>query len=409
MKVWIITSGEPIPSQEERPHRAGILSAMLADKGNNVVWWTTTFDHQSKEYLYDINAEVKLDNNYSRFFLHSNTSYKKNISLNRIKNHQQVAINFEIESRKKETPDVIFCSFPTIDLSFSATKYAKEFNVPIVIDVRDLWPDIFFNPFPRALYPFIKIGLNNYIKQTKFIFKNCTSITGVSKKYLEFGLQYGNRKKTNQDKVFPLGYDSEGKNNIILKDNEFDTLGIDSRKINIWFVGTFGKTYDLSTVIKAARLIEKETKNINFIFTGDGENMSKWKEESKELGNVVFTGWVGKRELHYISLNSSIGLMAYSKGAPQGLPNKIYEYMASGLPILSSLQSETKELLENEKIGITYEPNNFENLYSKINLLTKDSNLLNEMKTKSKKVFKEKYDSSIVYEGLVKYLNQLSK
>lgn len=407
--IWLITSGEPIPSKEERPHRAGILSQMLADKGCNVIWWTTTFDHQKKDYLYNKNHELSLKANYKRFYLHSKTPYTKNISINRIINHKQVAKSFEIESAKKEIPDVIFCSFPTIDLSYQAVKYGVKFKVPVIVDVRDLWPDIFFNPFPKLLHPIIKLGLSKYTSQTKYIFKNCYAVTGVSEKYLDFGLNYGSRGKTLKDKVFPLGYDSEGKKSIVIDESECNHLNINSEKINIWFVGTFGKTYDLSTVIEVAKKIEKTNPEINFIFTGDGENMALWKKQADSCKNIIFTGWVGKKELHYISLKSTIGLMAYSKGAPQGLPNKVFEYMASGLPILSSLQSETKDLLAEERIGKTYEAGNSQDLYVKLKNMVADSKQLIEMSERSKNVFKTKYDSNIVYENLVNYLKKQIK
>lgn len=409
MNIWLITTGETIPSKEERAYRTGILTDKLIEKGHKVVWWTTTFDHQKKTYLYDSNKEVVVQDGYKMFFLHSNTSYKKNISLSRLINHSQVADSFAIQSRKELKPDVILCSFPTIDLSYEAVKYGRELNVPVIIDIRDLWPDIFINPFPRIIHPIIKLGLFKYIKQTRYIFKNCQSITGVSEKYLNFGLEYGNRRKTDSDKIFPLGYYLDTKCDKDIKSEKFNHLNIDSNKINVWFIGTFGKTYDLSTVIKSARKIDKYNSDICFIFTGDGENMKKWKNESKGLNNIVFTGWIGKKELKYISLHADIGLMAYAKGAPQGLPNKIFEYMAFGLPILSSLQNETKELLEKENVGMSYDPGSSEDLILKVKNLVFNRNILDGMKNNCKKLFNEKYNSNIVYKEITVYLENQSK
>ena len=101
--------------------------------------------------------------------------------------------------------------------------------------------------------------------------------------------------------------------------------------------------------------------------------------------------------------------MAYSKGAPQGLPNKVFEYMASGLPILSSLQSETKVLLEKEEIGETYLPSNSNDLFLKMNKIITNLDLIKKMSDKSKKVFETKYDSNIIYKNLIKFLELHSK
>lgn len=409
MKIWLITSGEPIPLKKERPHRAGILAKILHRNGDKVIWWTTTFDHQKKQYLFNENTEEQSDEGYQRFYLHSKTPYHKNVSLSRIKNHKEVASSFHLEARIKEKPDVIFCSYPTIELAYEAVKYGVDYNIPVIIDVRDLWPNIFISPFHKFLRPFIKIGLLNYARKAKYVFVNSTGITGVSPKYLEFGLNYGNRKRSSKDAVFPLGYDSEGKKEVSLQNLDYSHLNIKEDKFNIWFVGTFGRTYDLSTVITCAKNIELVHPNVNFIFTGDGENMVKWKELAHGCSNIIFTGWVGKNELHYISTIAKVGLMAYSKGAPQGLPNKIYEYMASGLPILSSLEGETKEILKEENIGLSYKANDPIDLANKIDFLLKDTSSLISLGNNSKRVFDEKFDSAVVYKKLVKYLHNIYK
>ena len=407
-RVWLITSGEPMPSNENRLHRTGMLSKLLAEKGYEVVWFTTTFDHQTKVYVENTNVKKNVSKNLSLFFLHSETPYYKNISLKRLKNHKEVAENFYVEANKIDSPDIIFCSFPTIDLAYVATKYGKINNVPVVIDVRDLWPDIFIDIFPKFFHVFFRRLIYWQIKKTKFALTNAFAITAVSDNYLKWAINYEKNNFKKISKVFPLGYDyeevKECKNDLVT-----DRLGIDETKINIWFVGTFGRTYDLETVIKAAKVLEISRPKIQFIFTGDGENMSIWKEKAKGLSNVIFTGWVGKKELIYLSRISKIGLMAYRKGAPQGLPNKIFEYLAYGLPILSSLESETKELLNSHGIGFTYDASNSQDLIDKINAITSDLGKLHEMSENCRHVYRENFDSHVIYQNIINFLEEISE
>lgn len=406
MNIWLITTGEPLPSIKERPHRTGILSKMLSNNGHMVTWWTTTFDHQTKSYLKISDVNKKFPFQINLEFLHSNTSYKKNISVRRLINHRKVSLDFIKKAKSKKKPDIIYCSFPTIDLSYQAVKFGLNNKIPVFIDIRDLWPDIFLNPFPKLLKPFVKILLWKYFNITKYIFKNCNGITAVSEKYLKFGLDYGCKIKSSKESVFPLGFDSEGQNSIDNTGYNFKNLNIKTKHFNVWFVGTFGSTYDLSTVIKVAKMIEKTHPDVKFIFTGDGEKMVLWKKQAKLLKNIIFTGWVGKHELLYISSKSSLGLMAYSKGAPQGLPNKVFEYMSSGLPILSSLQTETKILIDNEKIGLNYMPNNPDDLLLKLLKLVENKELLEQMRKNSIKTYSQKFNSSIIYKNLIKFLEK---
>lgn len=41
-----------------------------------------------------------------------------------------------------------------------------------------------------------------------------------------------------------------------------------------------------------------------------------------------------------------MGLAAYARGAPQGVPNKVIEYMAAGLAVVTSLSGETREIID---------------------------------------------------------------
>jgi len=409
MNIWLIMSGEPLEQFGERPHRIGMLSKMLVGQGHNVTWFTTSYDHQYKKYFYDKTTKVKNGFGLDMVFLHSDSMYKKNISLSRIKNHKEVSLVFTKVAEKEEIPDIILCAFPTIDLAYKAVRYGKEFNVPVVIDVRDLWPDIFINPFPKMIHPLLKIFLKGYIRQTTYIFENCSSVIGVSQKYLDYGLKYGSRIQNTNDKVYPLAYQPQVLDDKIYRECEdkYKKLGIDKEKIIVWFVGTFGRTYDLSKIIEVAKEINDD--NIQFILTGDGENAIAWKEMAKENKNIIFTGWVNQNDLTYLSDIANVGLMAYRKGAPQGLPNKIFEYLSAGLPILSSLQSETKTLLKNENVGFTYDADNKEEFKMLLLRLITNKELLKSMSTNCKLFFKKSYSANSVYSNLVEYLEHTVK
>lgn len=411
MNIWLFQTGELLAINGQRRQRVGLLAEKLVEKGHYVTWWTSTLDHQSKNLIYDEYKEIKISNRLEMIFMHSMIKYKKNVSLRRILNHRLVAKNFTSLSKYKKKPDIVLCSFPTIDLSYEVVKYCTRNKLPVIVDVRDLWPDIFVNPFPEYLHSLIRYFLRGYYKQTKYILNNCDSIIAVSEKYLKWALRYGQRIKTANDQVFPLGYEK----NCVNEDefshhvNLFSKIGIDPLKKTVWFVGTFGQTYDLGTVIQAARRLVDYRGDIQFVFTGDGEKMNEWANQARGLDNVIFTGWVDKIPLAYLLSIADIGLMAYAKNAPQGLPNKIFEYLSAGIPILSSLQNETKELLEEYIVGRTYQANNVDSFINNLSVLTANHILRNEMSVRGKDIFDQKYSAKVVYEGLVDFIEEQAR
>jgi glycosyltransferase involved in cell wall biosynthesis len=398
MDVWIITVGEPLPMDEGdvRIYRSGLLFNELVDAGHDVTWWTSSFDHSQKKIR--TYGDKLYSNSKSKILLLDALPYKKNISFCRILNHLNLAKKFENRIANEDVPDIIICSFPIIELCTVAVKYAIVHEIPIITDVRDLWPDIFLEFSPKWSHPFLKFILHKMFKDTDYIFKNSTSISAVSEGYLDWGLKKSDRERTANDKVFPIGYPqpcidtTEGgeiKRHLV-------SLGVDPSKTILLFIGSFGKTYDLTTVINAARHYDKMGQNLQFVFCGDGEKYKQWTNESKGISNIIFTGWLDSHGLNYLLSISSVGLAAYVKGAPQGFPNKLFEYMSVGLPILSSLEGEAKELLELEEIGLTYDPSIKDDLINKIAIFL-DKDRMKGVSENSKELFDSNFSAEIIY------------
>lgn len=399
-------SGEPLPLFGERPHRIGILAEKLASKGHDVTWWTTTFDHQHKKYLYNKNTSIHITPSYKINFVHGSIPYKKNISITRLINHYQVSKAFKKNTNEEQRPDIILCAYPTIDLAYEAVRYANKNNIPIVIDVRDLWPDIFIDPLPNSLKKIGELALSLYIKKANYIFNHCTSIIAVSDSYLLWTQKYKlNSSESVLDKIFPLGYKKPDPIKNVIIENKFSYINFSPSINYVLFSGTFGQTYDLSTIIKSAAML-KDNKKVHFIFVGDGENTYKWKTEAHGLNNITFTGWVNNDELSYLLSKSDIGLMAYKINAPQSLPNKIFEYLAYGMPIVSSLDTDTKHLLFSKNIGITYTAGDPIDFKKKLLKILNDDNILSEMKKNAQILFNESYSSDNIYDNLVIYLEE---
>ena len=413
MRIWLITIGEPLPidGANDRLHRSGMLANLLTSKGHEVVWWTSTFDHARKKQRFSMDTSIDINDCFNIRLLHS-VRYKKNMSINRIINHYAIAYKFSKLARLESQPDIILCSFPTIELSLVATRYGKEKNVPVVIDVRDLWPDVLIDLFPKKIKWLTKAVLFVFFRNTRKVFRECLSIVGISDGYLQWGLSYAGRKRSINDAVFPLCYKKPIVTDNQLKNAKFAlrNIGVDSSKIICWFIGMFGKTYNLSTVIDAARQLDIQgINNIQLVLSGDGENYSKWFKQAQGLSNVVFTGWVDFPQIAYLMSITDIGLAAYAEGAPQGIPNKIFEYLCAGVPILSSLKGETEALLNNNRCGLTYNAVDTEDFLKKLFILINDQDLRKKMSSNSAYLFRSCYSTDKVYACMVNFLEGLTQ
>jgi len=187
MKIWLVTIGEPVPTDEDSPrlHRNGILSEYLLAAGHEVFWWNSTFDHTRKKHRFNRDTTVEIAKGYKIRFLRS-TGYISNISVGRKIDHLILALKFYKQAGLTQKPDIILCSMPPVLLTFFAVRFAKKHGIPIVIDLRDKWPDIFADAVPKQ-FRFIASPFLYPLKSAlAWACKNATSLTGMTDKFVEW-------------------------------------------------------------------------------------------------------------------------------------------------------------------------------------------------------------------------------
>ncbi len=410
MKIWCITIGEPLPIDgSERLLRTGMLVQRLIDRGHVVTWWTSTFDHVRKQHRFETDTTVSCGERLTIVCLHA-MSYRTNVSLRRFWNHYRLAAKFQLAAGQWETPDAIVCSYPTVELASVATRFAKQRGIPIIVDIRDLWPDAIVGLLPTVVRPVVRLGLAHWFRMARGALADATAIVGVSNGYLEWGLRRAHKIRSEYDRVFPIGYEPRSNRPAadVRATVKIEALGIDlSRRIAL-FIGTFGRTYDLSTVVRAARdSANAGDRSYQFVLCGSGDREQRWRREAGGLSNVLFTGWLQAPEIGVLLRHAWVGLAAYAAGAPQGLPNKLFEYMAAGLPIVCSLGVEGRDFITRHRCGFVYEPGDASRLVDCLREL-KDSSTRARLSANSIAAFESEYSAKGIYERYANYVEEVS-
>jgi glycosyltransferase involved in cell wall biosynthesis len=412
VRLWLITIGEPLPSDAHavRLLRTGLLANLLVEQGHDVLWWSSTFDHQKKQHRSCRDAFLEIRPGLRIALLHSN-AYRHNISVARIRNHRGVARKFARYAPAEAPPDIILCSFPTIELSAAAIEYGRERGTPVVIDVRDLWPDIFLDHLPPAARRLGRLALRPFIAQTCFALENASGIVAMSDGCLRWGLDYAQRDPGPYDAVFPLGYPKPvvAPDEMRAAERTLRQRGVDPKKLICWYVGMFGKTYDLATVIHAARALAcRGRHDIQFVLSGDGDQRERWAQLACGLQNVVFTGWADLPQIAHMMTIAHVGLAAVD-GVPQSLPNKLFEYFSAGLPVLSSLQGEAATLLAQHECGLTYAARDPSSFLKALQALVADEDGRRRLGRNAQRLFDLHYSADAVYSRMADFLTGVAR
>ncbi len=409
MRVWLTELTEPLPiAPGARLMRCGILAQTLAQQGHDVLWWSSAFDHSGKAYRTVATGVeiIPVVANY-RIRLLPGPPYRRNVSLARVRHHRAVARAFAQRAGQESVPDLIVCSLPTLEVTEAAVRYALVHEVPVVVDVRDLWPDAFLTIAPASLRGMLRLLLRTEFRRAQFVLHHAAAILGVSAQYLEWGVRYAGRAPTERDAVFPLGYPHLEHSTDEVERARLDlaAAGVDPSKTICCFVGSFGRTYDLLPVLTAARQLNGAGwTQVQFVIAGDGERAAEWRSRAAGLPNVVFTGWLSATAIAALLTMAGVGVAAYATGAPQGLPNKVFEYMSAGLPVLSSLHGETERLLAESGCGLTYEASDPESFSTALQGLLENPQQRTEMGRRALERFRSGFAASAIYQHLASHL-----
>ena len=414
MNVWIFQTGEPlqIDKGNSRPMRAINLSNSLLKKGHKVTLWSSCFFHQKKRFRSKSFKNIFVNKNFEIKLLPS-PGYKKNVSISRMIDHFILALNLKKKLEIEKTmPDVAFVGYPPIETAYILTRWLKKKNVPILLDVKDLWPSSFIDNFSNFLKPLVYLIFFPYFFVAKKTIKNATSICAISQSYLNWSKKFSKRKKNKFDFVAQLTSQLDNlKINKKVDDINYAWLKknniLDKKIFRIIFIGSFSRAFNFNQIFEAVEILKKEKIKCEFIFCGEGELFFNLKKLFKEHKNVKIIKHIDSTKIIALSKYSSVFIAPYKeeKNFIFSIPNKAIDSFSLKLPLLYPLKGELKNLILNNKAGMIY--NNSNSLANVIKKLIKNTKLLNQMSINSKKLYKKKFEFNKVYNKIILVLNNL--
>lgn len=245
--------------------------------------------------------------------------------------------------------DKIFVYEPspiTVAIPGIALKYLKR--APMFFWVTDLWPE----SLEATGVVKNKKVLKLVASLVSFLYKHSDKILISSKGFLSRVKALGGTDK--QIVYFPQWAES-----LYLKkaDSDFRDPLLPEFGFKIMFAGNIGSSQDFETIIKAA-IILKDQKNIHFLILGNGV-MKDWAEAEVKKYNLSSTfHFIGRKPLesmpnYYAKADVMLMSLTNTDLFSITVPSKLQSYLASGKPILASMNGEGAEIVNNWKAGMT--------------------------------------------------------
>jgi glycosyltransferase involved in cell wall biosynthesis len=229
-------------------------------------------------------------------------------------------------------PDVVIGSSPHLFAAHAAQRLAHRWNVPFLLEVRDLWPESLVAAGGRkgaAYFALDRIARTLYHRADRIICLARGSMgylaeAGVDERKLVFV----------PNGVDPVAFAREPR-----------PAG---RRFTLVYAGAHGPANGLDTVLDAADLLRERT-DIQFVLIGDGPAKRTLLESARERGlhNVEFRDPVPKLEMPRVLAEADAGLMVL-RDAPlfsfAVSPNKLFDYLGAGLPVVCNVPGEVADM-----------------------------------------------------------------
>ncbi len=363
LRVWLVKTGEPWPTdgQHIRLGRTGIIARQYARAGDDIVWFNEIFDHTHRHHKPERLDKPMPDRNLDMVGLNGR-GYRRAVSLSRMLHHGDVARDFRRRADGFEPPDAIVSSLIPLELCRETVRYGKRFGVPVVVDVRDLWPEVWLDLLPRQVRAAARVALRPYFEMLAEIVDNSAAICGVSEDAVDWALSHGNRKRNGFDGALPLAYEPPQ-----LSEAELRSAGAfwsgkgierDEHMLTICFFGNISHRVELDPVLEAVHDMSAELRGrVRIVFCGRGEAEGRVSAVAQHAANFHFAGWVNAAQIEELKRRSDVGLLPYPSDMDfmRSMPNKVFDYFSGGLPLLTCLKGVVARLIAEDGCGWMYE------------------------------------------------------
>jgi glycosyltransferase involved in cell wall biosynthesis len=276
----------------------------------------------------------------------------------------------------KKLPSIDLVRFGKIGFLIQSISFAKcvfwrvLFQKTDVIYSRDELPLFFLSFFKKNIFWEAHQGELNFI--VKRLFKKCLGIITISRGLKDFYLKYG----ANEEKisVVPDGVNLEKFDINISKEEARKKIGLFSNKKIVLYMGHLYGWKGADILTGAASFLGSD--NLVVFVGGTEKDVGKFKIKNANLKNIMIVGHRPHQEIPYWLKAADILVLPNSAKEKISQfytsPMKLFEYMASGTPIVASGLPSIREILNKEN-AVLVQPDNSASLAAGIEKVLKNS------------------------------------
>jgi len=264
-------------------------------------------------------------------------------------------------------PDVVIATSPQLLCAAAGQLLARRFRVPLVMEVRDLWPESLVAVGASGRQSMLVGGLE---RLARGLYARAAHIVTVTESQRDVIVRFG--VPADRVTVVPNGVD---RGLLVAGAALANSSPVAGGRFEVTYIGTIGMAHHLETLLEAAALL-REDPRFHFRLVGEGARRAALEAQARAhgLANVEFCGERPRGEVaRWIAESSACAVLLRRNDTFRTVvPSKLLEIMAVGRPIILGVEGEARALVERAGAGVSIEPESAPQLAAAIRALAAD-------------------------------------
>jgi colanic acid biosynthesis glycosyl transferase WcaI len=292
----------------------------------------------------------------------------------RILNYTSFTVSAALRGSFLDSPDVVIATSPQLLECLAGLWIATLKGVPLVFEVRDLWPESLTLDADSGVNLRVRAVLSKISDLLHRHSRHIVVVTPAFKKYLieHYNVAPG-KISIVMNGVDPDVFTPSGETDSVVE--EFQLGG----RFVVSFIGVLGNAHGLSTVAYAAARLQETRPEVLLLLVGEGADKSTVQKlrEAMGLKNLLIIGQQPRGKIPALIRASSACMVLLKKSEvfKTVIPSKMLEFMACGRPVILGVEGQARELVKKADCGVCVPPGDSASLAGAIEQLYSDGEL----------------------------------
>ncbi len=298
-------------------------------------------------------------------------------------------------------PDVLFVESPPLFIGHAGVHLSRHWSVPMVFNVSDLWPES--AKFMGVVKNRLVLAGAEALELSYY--RRASLVTGTSDEIIE---SVRRRCPSTDAEVITNGVDIDRFGPQFINEEARSLLG-DQDRVTFTYAGVMGLAQGLNQVLDVAAAV-RDLHQVQFVLIGDGADRESLRRriDVENLHNVRLLQAQPKEKIPALLAASQVGFHVLKFAIPGAVPSKIYEAMASRLPILFAGEGEGARRVLKAGAGLAVPYGDIRALEEAVRRLASNTDLRRELGSAGRRAAEQLYSRKEIAKRLHQLLQRVA-